>query len=224
MNFYGYEAIIAQGTWQTIQLAILSFLAALSFGIAGVIAKLSHSKVFRTIAKLYTTLVRAVPDLVLMLLIFYGLQLGLNQLSQFFHWLDFSIDPFLAAVTTLGFIYGAYFTETFRGAYLAIPKGQLEAGLAFGLSYRQIVTKILMPQMLRHAIPGINNNWQIILKATALVSIIGLSDLVKATQDAGYNTQHNFFFIMVAGIIYLLLSSFTQLIMIWLEKKTQHCY
>ncbi len=102
------------------------------------------------------------------------------------------IDPFVAGIITLGFIYGAYFTETFRGAFLAVPRGQLEAATAYGLSGAQSVRRILFPAMMRFALPGIGNNWQVLLKATALVSILGLDDVVKATQLAGKSTWQPF--------------------------------
>ena len=91
----------------------------------------------------------------------------------------------VAGIITLGFIYGAYFTETFRGAFMAVPKGQIEAATAFGFTGSQVFRRILFPAMMRFALPGIGNNWQVVLKATALVSLLGLEDVVKATQLAG---------------------------------------
>jgi ABC-type arginine transport system permease subunit len=85
-------------------------------------------------------------------------------------------------VLVLGFIYGAYFTETFRGAFLSVPRGQLEAGSAYGMTNWQVFTRIMFPQMMRFALPGIGNNWQVLVKSTALVSIIGLADVVKARR------------------------------------------
>ena len=94
----------------------------------------------------------------------------------------------VAGIITLGFIYGAYFTETFRGAFMAVPKGQIEAATAFGFTGSQVFRRILFPAMMRFALPGIGNNWQVVLKATALVSLLGLEDVVKATQLAGKST------------------------------------
>jgi histidine transport system permease protein len=125
----------------------------------------------------------------------------------------------VAGVLTLGFIYGAYFTETFRGAFLAVPRGQLEAGSAYGMSGARVFTRILFPQMMRFALPGIGNNWQVLVKATALVSIIGLADVVKAAQDAGKSTFNMFFFILVAALIYLAITTASNLVLIWLEKR-----
>ena len=142
---------------------------------------------------------RGVPDLVLMLLLFYSIQIWLNDLTDLLGWDQIDIDPFVAGVAVLGFIYGAYFTETFRGAFLAVPRGQLEAGAAYGMTPWQVFSRIMFPQMMRFALPGIGNNWQVMVKATALVSIIGLADVVKASQDAGKGTLRFFFFTLLAG-------------------------
>jgi histidine transport system permease protein len=156
---------------------------------------------------------------VLMLLLFYSIQIWLNDLTDFIGWDQIDIDPFVAGVIVLGFIYGAYFTETFRGAFLSVPRGQLEAGSAFGMSGWQVFARIMFPQMMRFALPGIGNNWQVMVKATALVSIIGLADVVKAAQDAGKGTLRFFFFTLIAGAIYLAITTVSNLVLLWLEKR-----
>jgi histidine transport system permease protein len=148
-------------------------------------AKLSQSRAMGLIFEGYTTLIRGVPDLVLMLLIFYGLQIALNTITDAIGIGQIDIDPMVAGIITLGFIYGAYFTETFRGAFMAVPKGHIEAATAFGFTSSQIFRRIMFPAMMRYALPGIGNNWQVILKATALVSLLGLEDVVKATSLPG---------------------------------------
>ena len=130
-----------------------------------------------------------------------------------------SLDPFTSGVITLGFIYGAYFTETFRGAFLAVPRGQLEAARAFGMTPMLVFRRILFPQMMRYALPGLANNWQVILKATALVSIIGLTDVIKAAQNAGKGTFRTFFFMSVAGLVYLVLTTVSNGVLMLLERK-----
>src|SRR5205823_8467604 len=175
-------------------------------------------------AKLYTTLIRGVPDLVLMLLLFYSFQDVLNRVTDALGKPQFDIDPFVAGVSVLGFIYGAYFTETFRGAVLAVPRGQWEAALALGFTRRQAFRRILFPQMMRFALPGISNNWQVVLKATALVSIIGLHDVVRAAQDAIVATSakgayHAFLFLSAVALIYLFLTTISHLIFYALEER-----
>jgi histidine transport system permease protein len=224
MIFEGYEGQLLSGTVETIRLSLLSLLLAFVLGLLGAAAKLSHRRWFSVPATIYTTLIRGVPDLVLMLLLYYSAQDWLNLLTDALGQPQIVIDPFLAGVCVLGFIYGAYFTETFRGGVLAVPKGQIEAGAAFGLSPLQLFRRILFPQMMRFALPGISNNWQVILKATALVSIIGLHELVRAAQDAITGTSskgayHAFFFISVVGVIYLLLTTVSNFLFLGLERR-----
>lgn len=215
----GYSQLILNGALVTLELAVSSVLLAVVIGLIGAAAKLSRSSVLATIFEGYTTLIRGVPDLVLMLLIFYGLQMMLNQLTDLLGWSQFNIDPLVAGVITLGFIYGAYFTETFRGAFMAVPKGQIEAATSLGFSSSKIFRRILFPAMMRYALPGIGNNWQVILKATALVSLLGLDDLVKATQIAGKGTWQPFYFAIVAGVIYLLFTTLSNGVLLLLEKR-----
>lgn len=215
----GFAPMLLHGVWVTLQLALLALLLGLTLGLLGAGAKLSPVKAWRICAQLYTTLIRGVPDLLLMLLIFYGLQTGLSRLTSELGWAYIEIDPFSAGVLTLGFIYGAYFTETFRGALLAVPRGQFQAAKALGLTFRQSFVHVIFPQMMRFALPGLGNNWMVLLKATALVSIIGLADLVKVAQTAGKSSQQLLAFLLLAALIYLLLSSVSNLLLRWLERR-----
>lgn len=219
MFLYGYGPVILQGAWQTVQLAVLSLATAIVIGLIGASCKLARNRAARVLATVYTTLIRGVPDLVLMLLLFYGIQIWLNTLTDWMGLEQLNIDPFVAGVLTLGFIYGAYFTETFRGAFMAVPRGQQEAALAYGMKPFQTFRRILFPQMMRHALPGIGNNWQVIVKATALVSIIGLADLVKATQDAGKGSLDFFLFTLVAAAVYLAITTLSNGVLIFLERR-----
>ncbi|WP_336963500.1 histidine ABC transporter permease HisQ [Acinetobacter pittii] len=219
MFFSGYGPLLLSGTWMTIQLALLSLLLSVIIGLIGASSKLSNIKILRYIATAYTTLIRSVPDLVIMLLLFYSLQLGLNQITEALQMDQIDINPFVAGVITLAFIYGAYFTETFRGAFQSVPRGQIEAAMAYGMTPWQVFHRVLFPQMMRFALPGIGNNWQVLIKATALVSIIGLTDIVKITQDAGRNTMQLFFFSIVAAAIYLAITTVSNLILMWLERR-----
>lgn len=219
MFFSGFGPLLLSGTWMTIQLALLSLLLSVIIGLIGASSKLSGIKILRYIPTAYTTLIRSVPDLVIMLLLFYSLQLGLNQITEALQMDQIDINPFVAGVITLAFIYGAYFTETFRGAFQSVPKGQIEAAMAYGMTPWQVFHRVLFPQMMRFALPGIGNNWQVLIKATALVSIIGLTDIVKITQDAGRSTMQLFFFSIVAAAIYLAITTVSNLILMWLERR-----
>ena len=215
----GFGPLLLQGTWMTIKLSVLSLAVRVVLGLLGASAKLSSVALLRIPAQLYTTLIRGVPDLVLMLLIFYGLQIALNGLTDAIGMAQIDIDPMVAGIITLGFIYGAYFTETFRGAYIAVPKGHIEAATAFGFTSSQTFRRIMFPAMMRFALPGIGNNWQVILKATALVSLLGLEDVVKATQLAGKSTWEPFYFAIVCGLIYLVFTTVSNGVLLLLERR-----
>ena len=204
---YGYLPAILEGLGLTLRVSALSLAIACVFGLIGAAAKLSGSRAARWSAEVYTTLIRGMPELVLMLLIFYGGQIGINKLAESQGWDYIDIPPFIAGVLTIGFIFGAYLTETFRGAILAVPKGQAEAGLAFAMSRNMVWWRIVLPQMVRHAIPGFANNWLIMIKASALVSIIGLDDMVHRAGLAAASTRAPFTFYVAVALIYLTLTS-----------------
>lgn len=217
-SLQGFGPLLLEGAWMTVKLSLSSLALSVLLGLIGASAKLSSLRLLRLPAQLYTTLIRGVPDLVLMLLIFYSLQTWLTAITAALGWEYIEINPFVAGIITLGFIYGAYFTETFRGAMLAVPRGQVEAATTYGLSRTQRFRFVVFPQMMRFALPGLGNNWMVILKATALVSIIGLADLVKAAQDAGKSTYQLFFFLVLAALTYLIITSASNFILRCLEK------
>jgi len=219
MLLEGFGPQILLGTLATLKLALWSLLIAVLAGLLGASSKLSSNRLLRVLATGYTTLIRSMPDLVIMLLLFFSLQMLLNRITDWLGVRQVDIDPLLAGVLTLAFIYGAYFTETFRGAFQAVPAGQLEAARAYGMSRSKVFRKVLFPQMLRHALPGIGNNWQVLIKSTALVSIIGLTDVVKATQDAGKGSMQFFYFTLVGGLIYLAITTLSNGVLLWLERR-----
>ena len=216
---HGYLPAILGGLLLTLQVSAASLAIACVFGLIGATAKLSGSRAARWSADIYTTLIRGLPELVLMLLIFYGGQMVVNSLAEKYGWGYIDIPPFLAGTLTIGFIFGAYLTETFRGAILAVPRGQSEAGMAYALTQRQVLFRIVLPQMIRHAIPGFANNWLIMLKASALVSLIGLNDMVNRAGLAAASTREPFTFYMAVAVIYLLLTSVSIFLLSRLEAR-----
>jgi arginine/ornithine transport system permease protein len=219
MTFHGYLPAILGGLWVTLSVAALSLAIACVFGLIGAAAKLSRSRFARGLAEIYTTLIRGLPELVLMLAIFYGGQILLNQFAESRGWGYIDVPPFAAGVLTIGFIFGAYLTETFRGAILAVPRGQAEAAQAYGLTNMQVWRRIVLPQMVRHAIPGFANNWLVMVKATAIVSIIGLDDMVHRANLASAATREPFtFFVLIAGI-YLCITTLSIWALSRLEKR-----
>lgn len=216
-----YFLLILQGALLTVAVSVASLLVSTVLGLLGATAKLSGKKPLVWLATLYTTVIRGIPELVLMLLIFYGAAIGINN---FFESIgsDFVLDlnPFIAGVATLGFIYGAYMTETFRGAIMAIPSGQMEAAWAFGMGATQTFLRITLPQMVRYALPGFTNNWLVLIKATALVSLIGLHDMTYLAKQASAATREPFIFLLFAAGLYLVFTS----ISLWLLKRLNARY
>jgi arginine/ornithine transport system permease protein len=216
---HGYSSAILGGLWVTLGVAAASLAIACLFGLLGAVAKLSASRAARWLAEAYTTLIRGLPELVLMLFIFYGGQILLNVLADAQGWGYVDVPPFAAGVLTIGFIFGAYFTETFRGAILAIPRGQTEAAQAYGMNRTQVLKRIVLPQMVRHAIPGFSNNWLVMVKATALVSIIGLDDMVHRANLAASATREPFTFFVVIALIYLAITTVSIYLLSRLERR-----
>jgi len=203
-----YFWVILHGSLLTVGVSLLALLVAILFGLAGAAAKLSGKPVLVGLATLYSTIIRGIPDLVLMLLVFYGGTIGINTLlEKLGSEATVDIDPFMAGVLTIGFIYGAYMTETFRGAILSIPKGQMEAAWAFGMSRFQTFVRITLPQMVRYALPGFTNNWLVLIKATALVSLIGLQEMTYLAKQASAATRSPFIFFMFTGALFLIYTS-----------------
>lgn len=217
---HGYAAALLEGAALTLGVAFASLAIALSLGLLGAAAKLSRSRAARAIATLYTTLIRGVPDLVLMLLVFYGGQIAVNELAARFGHAEYvDVDPFVAGVLTIGFIFGAYVAETLRGAFLAVPPGQREAALALGLTRAQSLRAVMLPQALRHALPGLANNWLVLLKSTAIVSVIGLADVTQRAAQAAGATREPFVFYVAVALIYLAMTSVSELAFAWLRKR-----
>ena len=209
---HGYGPTLLEGTLVTLSVAIASLAIAAVLGLAAASMRLARSRALQGLALAYTTLIRGVPDLVLMLLVFYGGQLAVNELAaRLGHADNIDIDPFVAGVLTIGFIFGAYLAETFRGAFLAVPAGQREAGLACGMSRWQVMRRILLPQMLRQALPALGNNWLVLIKSTAIVSVIGLNDMMQRAGQAAGATREPFVFYAAAGAIYLAITGVSEL-------------
>jgi len=218
-DLHGYGPSILAGALLTLEVALVALLISVVLGMTAALARLSHSRVARTIAGVYTTLIRGVPDLVLMLLVFYGGQVLMNRLASAIGYENYiDINPFVAGVSTIGVIFGAYMAETFRGAMLAVPRGQLEAGYAYGMSRQQVFWRILLPQMIRYALPGFGNNWLVLLKTTALVSIIGLDDMVRKANLAAGATQQPFTFYFVIALGFLVFTTVSVWLLRWAER------
>ena len=205
-NLIQYSPLLAKGAMVTVSLAVLSQILATALGALGAVGRIGGGGLARAIVLAYTTLVRGVPDLVLLLLIYFGGQRLINVILTGLGQDPMSLPPFWAGVLSIGFIYGAYLTETFRGAYMTIPRGQVEAGQALGLRGLPLHWNVTVPQLVRFALPGYANVWQVLVKSTAVVSIIGLEDLVGMADSAGKTVREPFIFFTAVLFVYLLIT------------------
>ena len=200
-----YFLAILNGAVLTVGVSLAALVVSIMLGLLGAGAKLSGRPVLVGVATVYTTVIRGIPDLVLMLLVFYGGTIGLNNLLE---WMGseatIDINPFFAGVLTIGFIYGAYMTETFRGAILSIPKGQAEAAWAFGMGRTQTFIRVTAPQMVRYALPGFTNNWLVLIKASSLVSLIGLQEMTYIAKQASAATRSPFTYLLFCAALFLI--------------------
>src|SRR5215510_9717026 len=213
LDLKGYGWTLWAGLAVTIEVGICAAIVAILMGLLGAWGKLSKSRVARTIATTYTVVVRGVPELVLILLCYYGLTILLQNALTFFAGEEIliDIDPFSAGVITLGLIYGAFATEVFRGAFLAVPKGQIEAARATGMSRMLIFRRVLMPQAWRFALPGLGNVWLVLTKATALMSVIQLAELLRSADVAARAAHMPFTFYFLASLFYLAITILSML-------------
>ncbi|MGJ8514242.1 ABC transporter permease [Carnimonas bestiolae] len=226
LDFMGYGPRLLSGGLLTLEVALLSLVIGLVLGLLAASAKLARSGALRAIGTAYTTLIRGVPDLVLMMLLFYGGQIGVNAFTDWLYSLSggaidiyINIDAFTAGSVTIGFIIGAYMAETFRGAFLAVEAGQMEAAEAYGMRPLQAFWRIRFPLMMRHALPGIGNNWLVLLKMTALVSIIGLSDMVQVADEATRANHAPFLFLIPVALGYLIIAGLSEIVFQWLTRR-----
>ncbi len=221
MEFNGYFLLILEGLQTTLFVSIASLLLALCLGILCALMSMSAHRWLRKIAIIYSTVIRGVPDLVLMLLLFYGGQSLLNWLLEAIAYEGYiEINPGVAGVLTIGFIFGAYMAEAFRGAMRAIPQGQTEAGYAYGLTAKQVLFRIRLPQMVRFALPSVTNNWLVLVKTTSLISVIGLHDMMYQAKLAADATAKPFTYILIVAGLYLLITTVSILI----SRAIGKCY
>ncbi len=214
-----YLPLILKGMLLTVEVAVLSLLIAILLGMIGALAKLSKSRIAQGIAGVYTTVIRGIPDLVMMVLIFFGGQIVVNDIGEKLGLDYIDVSPFVAGVLTIGFIFGAYMTESFRGGILAVSRGEIEAGYAFGMTPLKVFLRITLPAMVRHALPGFGNNWLVLAKTTALVSVIGLQDMVFNAGLAGGSTRKPFTFYCVVAFLFLIITGISDIGLRWLDKR-----
>ncbi len=204
LDLKGYGWMLWDGLQVTLTVAVCAMALAMVMGLIGTWGKLSQSKVGRGAANTYTTVIRGVPELLLILIVYYGTPTLIQGILEDFGYdVILDINPFLAGFITIGFIYGAFSTEVFRGAILAVDRGQIEAAYASGMSRMLMARRILLPQMWRFALPGLGNVWMVLIKATSLISIIQLPELLRNADIAARAVRLPFTFYFAASLMYL---------------------
>ena len=217
----GYGHMLVEGAIETVLVSICSFIVCIALGLVGSAGKLSRNRVARGFANAYTVIIRGVPELVLMLLIYYGGTVMMQNIATAISGQDERIDinSFVAGVLVIGFVYGAFSTEVFRGAFQSIPKGQVEAAKACGMNSWQIFRRIKLPQVWRFAIPGLGNVWLVLVKATAITSVIGLTELTRQADVIKQPTRLPFTVFLIAALLYLLFTMLSDLFRSRMERR-----
>ncbi len=201
--FSGYLPLILTGMLWTIAIALVSLVVGLMLGVVMAAGELSRKPLFRWPTLCLTSMLRGLPEIVVLFFCYFG---GAIILSKMFgHYVG--INSFVAGVLSLGLIFGGYSAEVFRGAFYQIPRGQFDSIEAIGLSSIPGFRKIILPQMLHHAKPGLSNLWLSLLKDTSLVSLIGFGEMMNNIGLAASQTHQAFVFYALAAVIYLLLTS-----------------
>ena len=215
----GWGANLLRGAVNSLIIALGAFGLGCVIGIFGALGKLGGGPVTRDLLAVYTTVVRAVPELILILLLYYAGTDLLNQALQALGYRPVEISGLAAGIGVLGIVQGAYATEVLRGAMQAVPKGQIEAARAFGMTRAQTFRRVTFPAMLPLALPGLSNLWLIATKDTALLAIVGFAELTLETRQAAGSTRAYFTFFMAAGAIYLLMTLVSARFFGWIEAR-----
>jgi polar amino acid transport system permease protein len=214
----GRGAGLLYGFANSVTIALGAFGFGLLIGIGGAYGKLYGGPVMRDLLEVYTTLMRAVPELVWILLLYFAGSDLVNQLLAAFGYPAIDINGVIAGIGVLAVVQGAYSTEVLRGSILAIPQGQIEAARAYGMTPGVMLRRITLPATLPFAIPGLANLWLIVTKDTALLAIVGVDELTQMTRNAGAATKAYFTFFVAAGVLYLVLSLLSEIIIKRIER------
>ena len=214
---------LALGTAVTVALALATLPFGLVFGLTAALAKDSKFAAVRAAGEGYTTIFRGLPELLTLLLIYYGSQILTQNLSD---WsglpVTINVSPFMAGVIALSLVFGAYSSEVFLGALRGVERGQIECARSFGMNPALVFRRVTAPQMFRIALPGLGNNWLVLLKDTSLVSVIALDDLLRVTSVAVESTRKPFEFYAAACAIYLAMTAISTLAIAWMERHARY--
>jgi polar amino acid transport system permease protein len=217
----GWGGTLLTGAAATLAISAGAYLIGIVIGMAGALGKLSGNRGLETVLNLYTMLIRSVPELILIVGLYYAGTDGLNRLLQLAGLPVLEVNGFIAAVAVLGFVQGAYMTEVLRGAIMAIPNGQIEAARAFGMSPLLRFRRVVLPALLPNALPGLSNLWLAVTKDSALVAVVGYQELALATRLAGASTKQYFLFFMAAALMYLAITLVSNVIFRQIERHVR---
>ncbi|HFQ5289172.1 TPA: arginine ABC transporter permease ArtQ [Vibrio vulnificus] len=206
MALTGYSLSLAQASWMTIQLALVSLAVGLVLAVVFAGGEITRHRLVKWPTTALVTVLRGLPELLVVLFIYFGSTQVLFLLTGDF----IEVSPFLSGVIALSLIFASYASQTIRGALKAVNKGQREAASALGMSKSRTFFRIVLPQAVRHALPGLTNQWLVLLKDTALVSLIGVTDLLKQAQLTSAATHEAFTWYATAAAIYLVITLVTQ--------------
>jgi polar amino acid transport system permease protein len=208
----GWLDDIAHGVFVTVSLAAVTLPFGLFIGFFVALAKRSHEPTLRLAGNIYTTVFRGLPELLTLFIVYYGGQIGVQTLVRIVDpGATVEVNSFVSGMVALGVVFSSYASEVFLSAFRAIPRGQYEGGYSVGLTSGQTMRLVVLPQLIKIALPGLANLWLILLKETALVSAIGLSDILRQSGVAARVTREAFVFFSLAALIYLglaIISSF----------------
>ena len=217
----GWGGVLLSGAASTILISLGAYLLGLVFGLAGATGKLKGSRPVVVLLDFYTTAVRAIPELILIIGLYYAGTDGINRLLSALGFPLIEINGFLAAVVVLGIVQGAYMTEVLRGAILAIPIGQIEAASAFGMRPWLRFRRIVLPALMPNALPGMANLWMSVTKDSALVAVVGYQELALATRLAGASTKHYFVFFLASALLYLAITLASNVVFKLIEGRVR---
>lgn len=216
----GWGLLLLGATIMTLLVTATALIIGAVMGTIVAGAKLSGNIALVTLGNIYTTVFRGVPELLIIYLIYFGGSSAITSVGKAFGYEGFlGLPSFAAGALAVGIISGAYQAEVFRGAYLAISKGELEAASAIGMPQSLRFRRIIMPQVLRFAIPGLGNVWQLSLKDSALISVTGLAELMRASQVAAGSSRQYFLFYVAGGCLYLILTSLSDRVFNTAERR-----
>ncbi|WP_420962986.1 ABC transporter permease [Brucella sp. IR073] len=216
----GWGAMLLAGTLMTLAVTATALAIGAVLGAMVAWAKLSGNMLLAVLGNIYTTVFRGVPELLIIYLIYFGGSSAVTAIGQSMGYEGFlGLPSFAAGALAVGIISGAYQAEVYRGAYLAIAKGEIEAALAIGMHRGLRFRRIIIPQVLRYAIPGLGNVWQLSLKDSALISVTGLAELMRTSQVAAGSTRQYFLFFIAGGCLYLILTSLSDRVFNGAERR-----